>query len=275
MLKVQNIAYYIKSHPILQDISFEAKPGELVAILGANGAGKSTLIKILSQEHKPAKGGVWWKHQPVSKIPLKNMATERAVLTQNIHMSHDFPVKEVVLMGRYPHFKNHPQPEDWKAVENTALKTGTQPFMERAYASLSGGEKQRVQLARALVQLHDTKQQSAKLLLLDEPLNNLDIRYQHSCLKLAKEFAQQGHVVLLVIHDINLAAMYADKVLLLHQGKLEGFGAPAEILTEPNLNKCYEFSVKVENHPYHHCPVVYFGHFPETSAIQAKKQVIV
>ena len=267
MLQVDNISFHIKKKYILQDVSFEATSGEFIAILGANGAGKSTLIKLLSQELKTAEGNILWKEQSLRKIPSQQMALERAVLTQNIHMSNDFPVNEVVLMGRYPHFKNYPESKDWDAVKATMAQTDIEDFKERSYASLSGGEKQRVQLARALAQLHDDQAEAAKLLLLDEPLNNLDVRHQHNCLQLSQAFAKQGNVLLLVMHDINLAAMYAQKILLLHQGKVIGFGSPTEVLTEDNLSFCYNFPVKVETHPYHQCPVAYFGNFPESIGI--------
>lgn len=277
MLKIKNVSYEIKSRKIIQDISVEIGTGKLIAILGANGAGKSTLIKLLSQEYKPTKGNVYWKGKELAKMPIKQMALKRAVLTQNIHMSQDFPVEEVVLMGRYPHFKNYPRKEDLKAVNQAKQQTNIEELAQRSYGSLSGGEKQRVQLARALAQLNDSGQNHNKLLLLDEPLNNLDIRYQHQCLKLAKDFAQQGNTVLLVIHDINLAALYADKILLLNRGQLEMYGTPEEVLTEKCLSKCYQFSVKVATHPYYHCPVVYFGHFDnasKSSSIQQHQAVI-
>lgn len=271
MLKVENISFQVKANKkrkhILQDVSFEASSGEFLAILGANGAGKSTLIKLLSQEMKPTQGNILWKKRFLRKTSPQKMALERAVLTQNIQMSHDFPVNEVVLMGRYPHFKNYPLTKDWEAVETTMQQTDTLAFKGRTYASLSGGEKQRVQLARALAQLYDEQVQTSKLLLLDEPLNNLDVRHQHNCLRLSQNFAQQGNVILLVMHDINLAAMYANKILLLHQGQVIGFGNPTEVLTEENLSHCYDFPVKVEHHPYHQCPAVYFGKFPETVGV--------
>ncbi|HAS46305.1 MAG TPA: heme ABC transporter ATP-binding protein [Microscillaceae bacterium] len=267
MLQVENISFRIKSKHILQGVSFETYPGEFIAVLGANGAGKSTLIKLLSQEHKPFKGRILWKKRALRKTSAQQMASERAVLTQNIHMSHDFPVNEVVLMGRYPHFKNYPQTKDLEAVKATMQQTDTLVFRDRSYASLSGGEKQRVQLARALAQLHEVDHHSSKLLLLDEPLNNLDVKHQHNCLRLSQSFAQQGNVLLMVMHDINLAAMYAHKILLLHQGQVVGFGTPTEVLTEDKLSLCYNFPVKVEHHPYHHCPAVYFGNFPKAVGI--------
>ncbi|WP_299452498.1 heme ABC transporter ATP-binding protein [uncultured Microscilla sp.] len=266
MLQLRQVDYRIKSQDILKNISFDTIKGELIAVVGANGAGKSTLMKLISQEYLPTQGKIAWKGTPFAKATIKQMAYERAILTQNIHMSQDFPVEEVVLMGRYPHFKHRPGKYDWEVVQKVSEQTGIQPLAKRNYASLSGGEKQRVQLARALAQLHQqTGTTISKLLLLDEPLNNLDIRYQHRCLQLTKGFARNGNVVLLVIHDLNLAALYADKILLLNQGQLEAYGTPKEVLTEQCLNKCYQFSVKVATHPYHHCPVVYFGDFDKVS----------
>lgn len=267
MLQLQKVNYRIKQKKILSEVSFDAKAGELIALVGANGAGKSTLMKLVSQELSPSEGRVYWKGKMLAKAARKQMAMERAILTQNIHMSQDFPVNEVVLMGRYPHFKHQPNNYDWEVVNKVSAETGINTFAQRSYASLSGGEKQRVQLARAFAQLHQEVETSAKMLLLDEPLNNLDIRYQHRCLELTRNFAQEGNVVLLVIHDLNLAALYADKILLLNQGRVEAYGIPAKVLTEKYLQKCYQFSVKVAKHPFHQCPVVYFGDFDKTSFI--------
>lgn len=261
MLQLHKLNYQIKQKEILSDISFDVNKGELIAVVGANGAGKSTLMKLISQELLPSRGCIYWKGKQFAKVSLKQMAMERAILTQNIHMSQDFPVKEVVLMGRYPYFKHQPTKYDWEIVDKVGNETGISAFAHRSYASLSGGEKQRVQLARAFAQLHQEVGVSTKLLLLDEPLNNLDIRYQHRCLELTRNFAQEGNIVLLVIHDLNLAALYADKILLLNQGQVEAYGAPAEVLTEKYLQKCYQFSVKVAKHPFYQCPVVYFGKF--------------
>lgn len=272
MLQLQTVNYHIKQKKILADVSFSANQGELIAVVGANGAGKSTLLKLISQELLPSRGVICWKSKPFAKATLKQMALERAILTQNIHMSQDFPVNEVVLMGRYPHFKHQPSKYDWDVVHQVSEQTGIKAFAQRNYASLSGGEKQRVQLARALAQLHQNEDAKAKLLLLDEPLNNLDIRYQHRCLELTQSFAQKGNVVLLVIHDLNLAALYADKILLLNEGRVEAYGTPVEVLTEESLQKCYQFSVKIATHPFHQCPTVYFGDFDKSSYASAIHQ---
>ena len=188
------------------------------------------------------------------------MALERAVLTQQIQMSYDFPVREVVLMGRYPHFNNQPSRQDFEAVEKALEFTDMQKFADRSYETLSGGEKQRVQTARvfAQIQLNNTENTN-KLLLLDEPLNNLDIHHQHLMLQRIKQFSEDRNVTLLVLHDLNMAAQYADKILLLKNGNQLAFGTAKEVLNEELISSCYELRVKIDQHPYHNCPVVYFG----------------
>ncbi|MCC5943327.1 MAG: heme ABC transporter ATP-binding protein [Bernardetiaceae bacterium] len=257
MLEVEQISYCIKGKSILSDISFELERGDFLAIIGTNGAGKSTLIKTLSQELRPSHGEVRWKNRSLSSWKPQDIALERAVMTQHVGLSQDFKVEEVVLMGRYPHFKHQPTSEDKDCVWRAMQKTQVEHLAQRNYYSLSGGERQRVQFARALTQM-DSPQRGAKMLMLDEPLNNLDLKHQHYALQLAQDFVKEGNILLLVIHDINLAAMYADKILLLKNGRKLAFGDTAEVLSEQNLQRAYEFNLKVTAHPFVGCPAVHF-----------------
>lgn len=259
MIEVENLSYKIGPKTILDQVGFSARAGKLVAIVGSNGAGKSTLIKLLSGGLKPAAGRAFWNGRNIAHCSEQEMALTRAVLTQNVSMSGDFPVDEVVLMGRYPHFNGNPTKEDWESVKACMRETGVDKMAKRTYFTLSGGEQQRVQIARALAQVHPFSSEKPTFLLLDEPLNNLDIRHQHACLEMCRDYCQKGNMAIMVIHDINLAALYADEILLLNKGKLLAFGPPAEVLTEELLSEAYDFPVRVEGHPYHNCPVVYFG----------------
>lgn len=258
MFAIKDLSIAVGQKQLLSKIGFEVKPGELIAILGPNGAGKSTLIKAISGTLPSP--SVFWKDQLITDFPSDEMALERAVLTQQIQMSYDFPVREVVLMGRYPHFNNQPSRRDFEAVEKALEFTDMQKFADRSYETLSGGEKQRVQTARVFAQIQlNTTENTNKLLLLDEPLNNLDIHHQHLMLQRIKQFSEDRNVTLLVLHDLNMAAQYADKILLLKDGNQLAFGTAKEVLNEELISSCYELRVKIDQHPYHNCPVVYFG----------------
>ncbi|MFT5617698.1 MAG: iron complex transport system ATP-binding protein [Arenicella sp.] len=259
MLTVENISYRIGKKEILHKVDFMAKAGEMIGVLGSNGAGKSSLLKLITKENTLSDGSIYWKNRKVEDYNVKEMALERAILTQQTHISNDFPVPEVVMMGRYVHFKSLPQLVDYNAVEQAMLQTKIAKFSDRQYQTLSGGEQQRVQLARTLAQIDEGNVQGSKLFLLDEPLNNLDIKHQHQCLQLARNFARMGNVVLIVMHDINLASFYTDKIVLLNNGEMQHFGSPAEVLTEQHLRQAYDFPVSIQQHPFSKCPIAFFG----------------
>ncbi len=271
MLRVKDISFKIDKKWLLKDASLMAEPGEIWAVLGANGAGKSTLLKLIGGSLKPTDGEVTWKGKPLSEYKISKLALERAVLTQKLHLSQEFSAAEVVMLGRYPHFSNQPSPTDFWAVDNAMKQTDSEQFAPRIYQSLSGGEQQRVQFSRTLAQLDSALDTGEpKLLLLDEPLNNLDIKYQHQCLILARKFARHGHCVLVVMHDINLASFYSDKILLMRAGQVLAQGSPRDVLTEEILSKAYNFPVHVQEHPVAQCPMAFFYHqdfFPKKQSI--------
>lgn len=257
MLNVYQLSYQIGKVSILRFVDFRVEPGNLVAIIGANGAGKSTLMRLISRELTPKQGYVSWKGIPLNKYTVESLAKERAVLMQEASLTYNFPVKEVILMGRYPYFNYRPSKDDWDKVAVNMRMMGISHLGDRSYRSLSGGEKQRVQFTRVLTQLSDEK--TPYLLLLDEPLNNLDIRYQHSCLMTAKAFAERGNVVLIIIHDINIAAQYADQMLLLKAGTQIAYGKPSEVMTTERISDCYDIPANIGTHPVVGSPVVYFN----------------
>lgn len=260
MLCVQNISFSVETKKLLKDISFEVSNGEFVAILGPNGAGKSTLLKHISGQTPLQQGEVLWENQPVHQQKNAQLAKRRAVLTQQTQVAFDFSVESVVLMGRYPHFDSIPGKNDLEAVQSSLSMTEMSSYSERNIQTLSGGEQQRTHISRVLAQVFEKENTSeSKLLLLDEPLNNLDIRHQHNILELSAEYAHKGNIVLSVLHDINLAAMYATKILLMKKGEVLAFGQPEEVLTEELLTRCYDFPAKVSQHPFHHIPQVHFG----------------
>lgn len=254
MLEVRNISFRVKKVNLLNRINFEAAPNELICIVGPNGSGKSTLLNIISSFLFPTEGEVVWHGNSLHKQSKKNLSKQRAVLTQSIIISSGFKCSEVVMMGRYPHFKHQPTNEDYNIVHNSMKDTHTEQYKDRSFHTLSGGEAQRVQIARVFSQLGGT----GKLLLLDEPLNNLDIKYQLSILKWVKSFAQKGNLVLMVIHDINLAAAYADKILLLKNGEVTKYGRPENVIREQVLFDCFECPVHVSKHPFKKALTVFF-----------------
>lgn len=260
MLFVDNISYKTANRTLLNKISFKANSGEFTAIIGANGAGKSTLIKCISQTILPNQGNIYWNNTKLIDFTTNEISKKRAVLTQELFVGFEFLAKEIIMMGRYPHFKSIPNKEDMDAVNDAIEKTHSHDFTNRIFQSLSGGEKQRIQIARVLAQVFDKNYHiNNKLLLLDEPLNNLDIKHQHLILNISRKFAQAGNVCISVIHDINLAALYADKILVLKNGLVIAHGSPFEVITEGVINNAYDFPVRIDKHPYHHAPVVYFG----------------
>ncbi len=260
MLQAEHITYRVRQKPILKALDLIADAGELLGVLGPNGAGKSTLLQLLSGESRLSGGRVWWGKYPLNAFKGPELAKERAVLTQHTAMSYDFPVEEVVKMGRYPHFQYQPGEADWSAIREAMQQTGVTHLAKRYYLTLSGGEQQRVQMARVLAQVW-TGQYAAqpKLLLLDEPLNNLDVRHQHEIMEVVRTFTGQGHVAIAVLHDLNLAAMYADRLLMLNEGQKMALGKPDEVLQEALLAECYQFPVMVQSHPFKACPQVFFG----------------
>jgi iron complex transport system ATP-binding protein len=257
MISAKNITYAIGKRQILNNISFDAHAGELLVILGNNGAGKSTLLKAICNETKHD-GLVEFNQQNASSICSKELALKRAVLKQHTQVNLPFLVEEIVMMGRYPHFKNVETPYDYQAVQEAMQKVGVLHMAKQNYLTLSGGEQQRVQLARVLAQLQHKTDLGTRYLFLDEPVSSLDIAQQHNTLTLAKAFAKEGNVVVAVLHDLNLAAMYADKILMLKQGKVNVYGNVANALTDANITSTFDFPAYVTKHPHANHLVIYF-----------------
>jgi iron complex transport system ATP-binding protein len=256
MIELTNISYRIGSRMILQDVDFSVAPGEVLAILGSNGAGKSTLLKIARGELKPLTGGIAVRNRPLSSWPQRELAQFTAVLQQQTILTLPFTVQEVVMMGRYPHFKNNPGPEDIEIVNAALKKADIEKLAKRNFLQLSGGEQQRVQLARVFAQIWHTPDQKTRYLLMDEPGNNLDISHQHNALGMARDFAAAGNCVVAILHDLNLAFQYADKVLLLHHGSAIAYGPPSEVLNAENISQAYDFPMTMHYHESLEHPVI-------------------
>ncbi len=256
MLQLSDIQFQVKTKILLKDISLSAGPGELVAILGPNGAGKTTLLKSIANEI-PYSGKVLFKGKEMNQWNDKELAKHKAKFSQ--HNSQDIPLvaKEVVMMGRYPYFGSTPNRRDLEAVASSMRFTDTHSFRNRPYNQLSGGEKQRVHLARIFTQLHNPEQH--KMALLDEPLNNLDVHYQYKILNQLKSFVAADNLAIVVMHDINLAAQFADSILLLKQGNCVEYGPPKEVLTADTICNVYDFPCQLVTHPHSDTPMIVFG----------------
>ncbi|MDN5288808.1 MAG: Hemin import ATP-binding protein HmuV [Mucilaginibacter sp.] len=246
MLTVNNVTYQIGQAKLLKDISFSIKSGEMVAVLGANGAGKSTLLKLIAGANRPASGSISLHGRPLHHYSSAELAHIRTVLSQQNVVSLPFEAKEIVMMGRYPHYKNNPTAKDNDIVHTVMEATGVYSLADRSYPTLSGGEQQRVQLARALAQVWE---QPNALLLMDEPVAGMDILYQQQTLSILKSMAQKRFMVISILHDMNLAAQYADRIIMLKHGRKWYDGTPAEVLNQKSVYEIFEIESDVFTNP--------------------------
>lgn len=250
MIKAEQLSYNIGSKYLLQDISFVAEAGQFVAIIGANGAGKSTLLKLLSKELSPSKGNIWFNQRQLQEYAIDELARSRAVLSQHNTLSISFRVDELVMMGRYPYFQQRASEEDREIVRKVMSETGIANFAHRDYNTLSGGEQQRVQLARVMAQIYG---QAHAVLFLDEPTNGLDLLYQQQVLQSASAYAKRGHIVIAILHDINFAAQYADQILMLKAGKQVAYGSVQDVLKPDLLKEVFSIDIsllRTADYPY-------------------------
>ena len=242
MLAANNITYRVGQKPLISDISASFVPGKLHLIIGPNGAGKSTLIKVLARLLRPQKGSIEYEDVDVRDTREADLAKRRAVLSQAIEVAFPLTVREVVMMGRYPHFGGRPGPADENIVDEVMSHFDVTEFSARDYQTLSGGERQRVNFARVLAQLWRVGNENpsengsstpttCRYLFLDEPLTFLDIRHQIDFMKKVRVFANSPDVVTVgVVHDLNLAARFADQIVLLNRGRFVAGGSPTEVL---------------------------------------------
>lgn len=219
MINMHQAAFSINQPKLLQPISLHILPNEFVVIMGPNGAGKSTLLKLMSGQLKATEGELLFDNVLIEKIDKISLAKKRAVLSQHYQISFPLSTKEIVLMGRFPYFNHRPTAQDLSLVKTVMDQLGVAHLSERSYGTLSGGEAQKVQMCRVLVQLHN-KEDANSLMLLDEPVSHLDIHYQHLLLGIARTWVAPKKAVVAVLHDINLALKYADRILFLKNGTL-------------------------------------------------------
>lgn len=254
-LQIKNLGFNIDKNEILKDISFDIKKGSFVGVIGPNGSGKSTLLKNIYRLYKPSSGEIFLDNKDLSKMKDKECAREIAVLAQESNSQFDFTVEQIVKMGRYPYkstFEDYSK-SDLQMVKEMLEKVGLDDYGNRSFSNLSGGEKQRTLIARALVQNTD-------FLILDEPTNHLDIGYQIQLMDLVKGL---NITTLSAIHDMNIASMYCDYLILINKGKIINFGTVEDVITSEMLKEVFGVNAYVGVNPINNKLQVSFMHSHE------------
>jgi len=241
-VELAGAGYDVDGVTLLDGVDLRVEAGELLAVVGPNGAGKSTLLGLLAGDLHPTRGSVAAEGVAVERLKPADLARRRAVLLQEHRLSFPFTVAEVVRMGRAPWRGTAAEDDDDRLVAEAATAGDVLHLADRRFPTLSGGEKARTAYARA-------RAQATPVLLLDEPTAALDLRHQEMLLGQARELARAGHAVVAVLHDLSLAGAYADRVLLLGEGRARGLGAPAEVLRPDLLGAVYRHPVEVLVHP--------------------------
>ena len=262
MLRAMRLGYSAGGRDLVRELSMAVVPGEFVAVLGPNGAGKTTLLKLLAGEIEPHRGAVELNGKAMTTWRHAERARMRAVLPQESRLAFAFTALEVALFGRYPHRAGALTRQD-RAIAHAALAaTDCAHLLARDFTTLSGGEKARVQLARVLAQLWEPcaigARRLPRCLLLDEPTAALDLAHQHATLATARRFArEQGDIaVVAVLHDLNLAAQYADRLVMLQEGSVAAAGTPHEVLNAATIERVFGLAVRVLRHPDSGLPLI-------------------
>jgi iron complex transport system ATP-binding protein len=245
MLAARDISIRLGQRAVLRDVSLTLRRGELVVILGPNGAGKSTLLKVLTGDLTPGTGSVSFDGRPLERIAIGDLARERAVLSQSTGLNFPFTVLEVVRLGLAAAQGGIGKAEAVRLLSRALHAVGLSGFEGRLHRELSGGEQQRVHLARVLCQAWAGRPNGSALLLLDEPVSNLDIRHQLETLEAVSRHVAGGGGALMILHDINLAALYADRLVMMAEGRIIREGAPAAILDRTAIRDVYGIDMPV------------------------------
>jgi iron complex transport system ATP-binding protein len=236
---------------ILQGVDFTLAAGEVIAVLGTNGAGKSTLMATLTGELGAQAGSVALDGRPLASWSASERARRLAVLPQTSTLAFPFVCEEVVSMGRMPHDTG--MERDRQIIDLALAAADATHLRSRDYLTLSGGERQRVHLARVLAQIWDVPD---ACLLLDEPTASLDLAHQQMALAQARSVAGRGGAVLVILHDLNLAARFADRILLLDRGRMLALGSPWQVLEAERIHSVFGVTVHVQPHPLQDCPLL-------------------
>jgi iron complex transport system ATP-binding protein len=248
MVELRNVSYRAGGTEILRDVSVRFQPGRMNVVLGPNGAGKSTLLRIATGLAAPSDGSVWYGDRMLSSFDAQNLARFRAVLAQHVDLAFPLPVADVVMMGRYPHFGRAPSPNDTAIVRDALELVGMRDKDMQAYPTLSGGEQQKVQLARVLAQIWraDSRGNGAphRYLFLDEPTTNLDVHYQLHVLSIARTLIDANTTLIAILHDLNTAFQFGDHFVLLERGRVAFEAADAREVPMDVLERVFDIRAR-------------------------------
>lgn len=251
MISVDEVSFAFDTHPVLDGISLEVEPGELVGMIGPNGAGKTTLLRLIDGILTPDTGEIELDGTPVAALSSKDLSRRVAVVPQHTTLSFDFSIRDVVAMGRHPYTGRFDRigPSERQLVEAAMYRTHVHDLAERPFSEVSGGERKRVLIARAIAQ-------ETPAMLVDEPTASLDINHQLAVFELLEELVADEKAILAAIHDLDLAARYCDRLLLLDRGSIVAAGDPAEVLTPDLLHTAYGVETSIEENPVTGTPLV-------------------
>lgn len=254
MIRAEKVSYQVPRRWLLKDVDFSVAAGEMVVLLGPNGAGKSTLLKALCGQNKITSGRVIFDGKPLAEWLPRDLARRRAVLPQQSVVPFDFSGLEIVLLGRSPHGDAH----NCQAMAFEAMrKASCDHLADRIVTTLSGGELQRIHFARVLMQIGLQQTPEFRCLMLDEPISNLDPAHQHEALRVSRELAHKGVAVLVVLHDLNLAAQYADRLVVMKDGVIRASGTAREVLQPALLQEIFSVRTRITENPTCAAPAVF------------------
>ncbi len=250
LLDFRSVDFTYDEKSILSDINCQFNAGEMVGLIGPNGAGKSTLLKLIMANVKANQGEITLQGKPIRQFSRRELAQKVSLVPQDTDIGYAFSIEEVVAMGRNPHLGRFEpaSKKDLDIIQDALQQTGLQSMATRMVNTLSGGERQRVLIARSITQ-------QTPIILFDEATSNLDICHQLEVLELAQQLAHSGRLVICAIHDLNMAARFFDRLILLANNSIQADDKPVEVLTEINLKTCFDIETRVRvdmnDHPNH------------------------
>ena len=245
MLKTEGLTYSIDNRTLLSNIDANFEVNKFHVIMGANGAGKTTLLRLLAGNLHPTEGEAFLFDRPIRTYSKAELAQTRAVLSQHYQIAFPIGVSDIIMMGRYPFFKTAPSKHDREICAEVIQVMNSKELYNREYNTLSGGEAQKIQMARVLAQIWEAKENDEKILFLDEPVSHLDVKYQHQLLQTAKEWCGKHVTVIAILHDINLSLLYADRILFLKNGNLIHDLQQPSSITDTMIKEVFDVDAKV------------------------------